>query len=201
MAVTVANGTTWATDFFKGIAFSATDELIVANNNQSAITSAYRWHWTQAAGTNIAVTTPTQAYSIAAGEQDKVLEIASANLLSGSTQLPELLIYSDPIVPLTSTTGQPLAVSMTGPTAIRLYPAPDASYTFQFRYYARPIVFAANTESYQCPANFGVVVRDGIIWQAALFLDDERAPEFGKTFYAGLNQLIEIEKRTMEVRR
>src|SRR6185295_15044765 len=130
-----------------------------------------------------------QAYSLDSSQQNKVLELASANLKSGSTQLPELLIWSDPIVPLTSTTGQPYAVSLTSPTTIRLYPAPVATYTFQFRYYARPVTFAANSESYQCPDNFGDVIRAGMIWQAALFLDDDRAPEFEKTFYAALSDL------------
>ena len=104
MAILVSDATTWATSYLKGITFSTADELSLANNVQSAVSSFYRWHWTQTAGTDIALASGTQGYNLAAADQNKVLELAYANIKSGSTELPELLIYSDPVVPLTSTT-------------------------------------------------------------------------------------------------
>jgi hypothetical protein len=202
VAISVANGTTWATNFYKGITFASADELIIGNNVQNVVSGYYRWHWLQSAGTNIAVTLASgQGYSIAAGDINKVLEMTQANLLSGSTQLPDLIIFSDFLVPLTGTTGQSIAVSLNSPTTIRLWPAPDASYTFQFRYYARPVVFTANTESYQCPDNFGNVVRAGVIWEAGKLLDDDRVPQFQKDFYESLAKLRDVERATMGVRR
>lgn len=199
MALAVSDITTHARSFFKASSdFATAEEVRLANNVQSIVTGHYRWHWLLTAGTGVATVSGTQDYSFNSADQNKVMEIASANLLSGSTQLAELLVYSDPPLPLYSTTGQPIAVSVISPTAYRLWPTPGAVYTFQFRYYARPVVFTANTASYQCPDSFADVLKAGMTWQLMEWADDTRAPEWEKRFYGQLDRLVVLERRLME---
>lgn len=196
MAYTVANLTTWATNTFKGVSLSTADELSIANNVQNAIVGRYRWLWTLTAGANISVSSGTQEYNLAAADQDKVLEIADANLLSGSTDLPALIVQSDPVVPISEATGQPIGVSLLSSTRLRLWPTPGASYTFQWRYYARPVVFTNNTDQWTIPDNFANVSRAGVVWQLAQFLDDDRAESFRQQFDALLQELVDKEAAT-----
>lgn len=196
---TVTQIMTQAISYVKGpTTFATAEEVRIANEVQSIVSGAYRWHWLATAGTNIAVSSGTQAYTMAAGDQDKVLAIMDANLLSGSTQLPSLSVWSDPIVPLSSTTGQPIAVSMTSTTAIRLWPTPGATYTFQWRYYARPVIFTTNAESFQCPGAFDAVIKLGMAWHVLVWADDTRADGFKNDFYLELARLIELEKQLVE---
>ena len=168
----------------------------MANTVQSIISGYYRWHWLATAGTNVAVSSGTQDYSLAAGDQNKVYAIATANLTEGATEQPELLVQSDNQLPVTSATGQPYAVCLITPTSIRFYPTPDATYTFKFRYYARPVIFTANSESFQIPEAFTDVVKAGLNWQVLTYADDDRAPEWKATFYELLKNHKQIEMQT-----
>ena len=198
MAFTVANSSAHAQAFLKvPSTYAANEELRFANTVQTIISSYYRWHWLIAAATNIAVSSGTQDYTMAAGDQNTVYAIAQANLLSGSTELPPLVIYSDPLLDKSSTTGQPYAVSLLSPTQVRLYPTPGATYTFQWRKYARPTIFAVNTEAWQIPEAFTAAAKLGMCWQYALYADDSRAPELQKTFYDALAEHKAAELATM----
>lgn len=186
MAFSVANSTSYVTDTLKlaSSTFAAATELRMANTIQTEITSFHRWHWAITAGTDIAISSGTQEYSMAAGNQNKVLAITEANLLEGATEQPDLLVQSDYLVPKTSTSGQPIAVSLISQTQIRLWPLPDATYTFQWQYYKRPVVFAANSENWDIPEAFTDVVKAGMLWQGGEFQDDVRAPEWKKDFFS-----------------
>ena len=198
MALTVANSSAHAQAFLKvPSTYAASEELRLANTVQTIISSYYRWHWLVTAATNIAVSSGTQDYTMAAGDQNTVYAIAQANLLSGTTELPPLVIYSDPLLDKSSTTGQPYAVSLLSPTQVRLYPTPGATYTFQWRKYARPTIFAANTEAWQIPEAFTAAAKLGMCWQYALYADDSRAPELQKTFYDALAEHKAAELATM----
>lgn len=176
-------------------AFSS-EEVIRSNVIQSAISTYHPWHWLLAACTNIAISSGTQDYSMAAGDQNTVQAIYDANLLEGATEQPQLSI-SHICLPKTSTTGQPMGACLLNATSIRLWPTPDATYTFQWRKYVRPVVFTANSDSYQCPDNFENVIIAGSVWQLAELNDDDRAEIFKKHFYEQLDQLKVSEIRTI----
>ena len=198
MALTINQAFTHAIADIKAPSTYATaEEVRMANTVQSIISGYYRWHWLAAAATNIAVSSTNQDLSMAAGDQNTVLGIQQAHLLEGSTPQPPLLIYSDSIPDATTTTGQPWAVALLTPTSVRLYPAADATYTLVWRKYARPVIFTANSESFQIPEAFTDVVKAGIKWQLLMFADDDRAPAWEKTFYELLKNHRQIEERTM----
>ncbi len=139
-----------------------------------------------------------------AGNQNLVLAIAEANLLDGSTEEPNLLVWSDPLPPKRlsgAATGQPISVSLISPTQIRLWPTPDATYTFQWRYHARPVIFTANTNNWDIPEAFTDVVKVGMLWQGGEFQDDVRAPEWKKDFFSLLANHKRIELMTVGRRR
>lgn len=197
MAVTfpISAATAHAIAFIKAPStYASSEELRFANTIESIVTSFHRWHWNIAAGTDIAVTAGTQTLTMAAANQDKVQFIVQANLLDGSTQQPELHDYSDMPVPLITTQGEPFAFSLINSTQIRLYPTPDATYTFQWRYYKRPTFHTANTEAFDVPDAFLDVVKAGMIWQILAYRDDLRAPEWEKKF----NELL-INRRRVEM--
>lgn len=133
---------------------------------------------------------------MAAGDQNKVQVIYDANLLEGSTEQPQLDTYAFNCLPKETTTGQPMAVCMISPTSVRLWPTPDATYTFQWRYYLQPAVFTVNSNSYQCPDSFENVILQGNIWKMFQLLDDDRANEQYKIFLNELSQLRNTENRT-----
>lgn len=198
MAITVTQA--WAHGLaalkLPSTAFSA-EEVRSANDIQSRISTYCLWHWLLAAGTNVAISSGTQDYTINSADQNKVQAIYDANLLEGSTEQPQLSVASIFALPKTSTTGQPIGVCLLSPTSIRLWPTPDATYTFQWRYYARPITFAANSESYQCPDNFENVILNLNIWKLMQLMDDDRADNQYKIAANELAQLKESEMKTV----
>lgn len=177
-------------------AFSG-EEVRSANTLQSIISGYSNWHWLLTAGTNVAVSSGTQDYSLNSADQNKVASLATANLLSGSTQGKELMIWSNPILPKSSDSGRPIGVSLISPTQVRFWPVPAATYTFQHTYYARPVIFTANSESFQCPEAFTDVVKEGMLWKLYELADDDRANEQLKKFDGMLKNLEQAEKRTV----
>ena len=197
MALTINQAFTHASADLKAPSTYATaEEVRMANTIQSIISGYYRWHWLAAAATNISVSSTNQDITMAAGDQNTVLEIQQAHLLEGTTPQPPLLIYSDSIPDATTTTGQPWGCALLTPTTIRLYPAADASYTFVWRKYARPVIFTANSESFQIPEAFTDVAKAGLKWQLGMFADDDRAPAWEKTFYELLRNHKRLEQST-----
>ena len=173
------------------------EEVRCANDVQSHISNFHLWHWQITAGTNIAVTLALgQDYSMAAGDQNLVLAIAHANLLEGSTEQPDLLVQTSPILPRTSSTGQPISCGQISATQIRLWPAPDASYTFKWQFYKNATVFTANTNSYDCPDHFTDVILEGNIWKLMQLADDDRQQAQYEKFVALLAEQRRREFRT-----
>ena len=137
---------------------------------------------------------------MAAGDQNSVLAIFKANLLSGSTEEPQLMIWSDSGLPRRlsgAATGQSIAVGLISPIRITLWPTPDATYTFQWHYYARPVIFTVNTTAWDIPEAFTDVVKVGMLWQGGEFQDDVRAPEWKKDFFSLLANHKRIEQITV----
>ena len=197
MALTVNQAMLHAISHIKGPStYASSEEVRFANSVQSIISGYHRWHWNITAATNIAVASTNQDLSMAAGNQNLVLAIQQANLLESSTEQPDLWVYSDPLLPKTSTTGQPFAISLLSPTQVRLYPAADATYTLQWRYYARPVIMTANTESFTIPEAFTDVCKAGMKWQVGVYADDDRAPKWEEEFFALLKNYRAIEMRT-----
>lgn len=198
MALTVNQAMLHAISFIKGPStYASSEEVRFANTVQSIISGYSRWHWNITAATDIAVSSGDQDKSMAAGDQNKVLAIQNANLLEGSTEQPDLWICSDPLLPKTSTTGQPFAISLLSPSQIRLYPKADATYTLQWRFYKRPVVMTANSESFDIPEAFTDVCKAGMLWQVLTYADDDRAPTAEKTFYDLLKNHKTVETRTV----
>lgn len=196
MATTVTQAWTHALAVCKlpSTAFTA-EEVRSANDIQSRISTFHLWHWLLTVGVDIAISASTQDYTMNASDQNDVQTIYDANLLEGSTQQAQLDTYSFNCLPRDTSTGQPMAACMVSPTVIRLWPTPDATYTFQWRYYAQPVVFTANTNSYQCPDTFANVILNGNIWKIFQLLDDDRADNQYKIFLNELSQLRTSENR------
>ena len=187
MALTVNQATLHAQAFLKAPStYASGEELRIANSIQTIISSYYKWHWLIATGVNIAMVPGTQDYTMDTADRNTVLAIHEASLLNGSTQLPPLVIFSDPILSKTGATAQPYAVSLLSPTQVRLFPSPNATYTFQWRKYARPVVFTATSENYQIPDAFTAVAKLGVAWMYLEYADDTRAPSLQKAFYEAL---------------
>ena len=96
MAFSVANATSYATSMLKlsSSTLSSADELRIANSIQTEITMFHLWNWSITAGTDIAISSGTQEYNMDSGDQNSVLAIYKANLLSGSTEEPQLMNWS-----------------------------------------------------------------------------------------------------------
>lgn len=206
MAFSVANATSYATSMLKlsSSALNSADELRIANLINTEIVMFYRWHWSITAGTDITISSDTQDYSMAAGNQNKVLAIAEANLLDGSTEEPNLMVWSDPILPKRlsgASTGQPIAVSLISPTKVRLWPTPDATYTFQWQFYARPVIFTANSEAWDIDEALTDVVKAGVLWQVMILQDDVREDTQKQDFFSLLSNHKRIELMTAGRRR
>ncbi len=201
MALTVTLGWQHAIAALKlpSTAFTA-EEVKSANDVQSRISGYYNWHWLLTAGTNHTVVAGTQDYTMTAADQNKVQAIATANLLSGTTELAALNVNSHPMLSRADTTAaareRPYAMGLISPTQVRYYPVPDASYTGKWVYFARAIVFAANTETYQCPDSFENVILAGNLWKLFQLLDDDRATPQEQDFMLQLEKQKEQEMRT-----
>jgi hypothetical protein len=191
MAISVANAMTHARSFIKAPStYASAEELRMANTVQGIISSYHRWHWNTTAGTGIAIALAGQDYTMNAADQNNVLAIQNAYLAGASTKYADLCTWGDYPLPLTDTTGRPTSVCLMSGTAVRFWPASDASYTMTWRYYKRPTVFTVNTETWDCPEPFADVVKAGMIWQVLDWGDYVQADKWQKTFY----DLLELRK-------
>lgn len=198
MALTVLQAATHARAFLKAEAgYASVEEVRIANTINSLIAAYYRWHWNVSAAANIGLTTPTQDYSMAAGDQNKVLYIQGAHLTDATTTYSALLVNDSIVLPATATTGRPIALGLISPTQVRFWPAPNGTFTLIWRYHKRPTAFTVNTESFDMPAGLDEAVKTGMIWQFLIYADDTRAIDFEKAFYAQLENAKTIERRTM----
>jgi hypothetical protein len=195
---TVEQYMTHARNYFKlNSTYAAAEEVRMANAVNEIVVKAHRWHWNIAAGADVALSTPTQTYTIDAADQNRVLYIQEAYLnTAGGDATPRLLVDGRDILPVTTVTARPIAAGLISGTQIRFWPAPDASYTLKWRYHKRPTVFTANSESWDVPGALDSVIKRGMIWQLAEYKDDTRAEAFKQEFYNELNQLISSERMT-----
>lgn len=177
--------------------YGQTEEVRMANTVNEIISNYYRWHWNETDCTNVSLTTPTQDYTINAVDQNTVLAIASAYLTDASSTYPDMLVGGDKTLSVTSVTGRPMAVQMLSPTKVRVWPAPDATYTLHWRKNKRATVFTTNTETWDVPAAFDSIAKAGMIWQLLAYADDVRAETWQNTFYQWLANQKEVERRTM----
>lgn len=198
MALTVNNSFVHAQNFIKANStYASTDEVRIANTINSLIVGFHRWHWSETEGVGRTTVAGTQDYTMDAADQNAVLAITQANLLTGTTELPELQVWSDPPLPRTDTQRRPFACGLISPTEVRLYWNPDAVYTFQWRYYARPTIFTANSENWDIPEAFTEVVKTGMIWQLLAWSDDERQDTYKQDFFNQLANHRRIEFMTV----
>ena len=206
MAFSVANASSYATSMLKlsSSALNAADELRIANLINTEIVMFHLWHWSIAAGTDIAISSGTQEYSMDSGDQNKVLAIYKSNLLSGSTEEPQLMNWSATGLPRRlsgAATGQPIAVGLISPTKITLWPTPDATYTFQWHYHARPAIFTVNSTAWDIPEAFTDVVKAGVLWQVMILQDDVREERQKQNFFSLLGNHKRVEAMTTGIRR
>jgi hypothetical protein len=206
MSFTVANATSYVTSTLKlsSTTYSAADELRMANLIQTEISMFHLWNWAITAGTDISISSSTQEYSMDSGDQNKVLAIYKANLLDGSTEEPQLIPWSAGGLPRRlrgGATGQPIAVGLISPTKITLWPTPDATYTFQWHYYARPTIFTVNSATWDIPEAFTNVVKAGVLWQGMVLQDDVREESQKNTFFSLLANHKRVEMMTVGRRR
>ena len=188
MALTAAQAITHAEGFLKVPAsYASNDEVRIANTINDFVANFTTWSWRLTAGVDIAVSAGTQDYSMNSADQNDVNAISTANLLSGSTDLSELLVGAV-ILPVDETQKQPVAVCLLSETQIRLWGLPDATYTFQWNYHKRATEFAATSENWDIPPAMAKVVKTGVIWQYMEFADDIRAPEWEKKFFIQLQE-------------
>ena len=201
MAFSVANATSYATSMLKlsSSALNAADELRIANLINTEIVMFHLWHWSIVAGTDIPISSGTQEYDMAAGDVNKVLGIFKSNLLSGSTEEPQLMNWSVTGLPRRlsgAATGQPIAVGLISSKRITLWPTPDATYTFQWHYHARPAIFTVNSTAWDIPEEFTDVVKAGVLWQVMVLQDDVREDTQKQTFFSLLSNHKRIEMMT-----
>ncbi len=206
MAFSVANATSYATSMLKlsSSALNSADELRIANLINTEIVMFHLWNWSITAGTDIAISSGTQEYSMDSGDQNKVLAIYKSNLLSGSTEEPQLMNWSATGLPRRlsgAATGQPIAVGLISPTKITLWPTPDATYTFQWHYHARPAIFTVNSTAWDIPEAFTDVVKAGVLWQVMVLQDDVREEPQKQTFFSLLANHKRVETMTTGRRR
>ena len=193
---TITQLTTHALAFVKGNStLLSAEELRIAQTVNNYVNNYYPWQWAIVAGTDIAVSSGTQEYTMAAGDQDRVHAVYEAWLVSGTTDQPPLIVFDSPPVQTTDTTGRPFAVSKISETVLRLFPTPDATYTLEWRFHTAGTVFTANTESYNAPARFDQAIKAGVIWQFLEFLDDGRSEQWKDTFFSSLELLKRNEMR------
>ena len=177
--------------------YAAAEELRLANNVQSAISSFHRWHWSAAAATDISLSASTQDYTMAAGDQDDVMAIQNAYLTDASTTYAELNTNSDKTLPVTATEDRPVSICMISPTQIRTWPTPNATYTLKWRKHSIGPVFTVNTATWQIPQHFADVAKTGMVWQLLEYHDDERAPAWKVNFDSALALQKRREQLTM----
>jgi len=193
MAITVANAMTHARSFIKAPStYASAEELRMANTVQGIISSYHRWHWNTAAGVGVAVALAGQTYTMNAADQNNVLAIQNGYLSGTGVNYADLNVWGEYPLPVTDTTGRPTSVCLLSGTQVRFWPASNASYTMNWRYYKRPTVFTANTETWDCPEPFAEVIKSGMIWQVLDYADDMRADKYQKTFY----DLLDLRKQT-----
>lgn len=198
MALTVLQAAQHARAFLKvEAAYASAEEVRIANTINSLITSYCRWGWTTTAGANISLANAVQDYTMGAADQNKVLYVQNGYLTDATTTYDQLLMNDAYVPQVTATTGRPIAMGLISPTQVRFYPTPNGTYTFIWRYHKRPTAFTANTESFDVPAGLDETVKTGVLWQFLLYKDDVRSQEVEKTFYAQLENLKTIERRTM----
>jgi len=178
---TIANLSTYARGYFKGNSdLLSTNEVAIAQEVQNYVSTYYPWKWTRVSGTNVAVSQSTQEYNLAAANQDRVYRITEAWLLSGSTDQFPLIVFDNPPVPTTDTEARPWAVSVITEDRVRLYPNPDAAYTFSFYFHDMGALFTANTESYAAPGYFDEAIKAVTLWKWAEFMDWTLGPDVDK---------------------
>lgn len=198
MALTVNQAFLSAVGYIKAASTYANvaEELRMANTVNDIIANFHNWSWSLTAGTDVSVTSSNQDYSLASADQNVVNAISTANLLSGSTNLPELAVGTT-ILPKgeTATGKRPFAVCMLSETQIRLHPFPDASYTFQFNYHIRATEFTANSENWDIPSAWADVAKAGMIWQVLDYSTDSRAQPKQQEFLALLANKKEADMR------
>ena len=198
MALTVDQSMAHARSFLKvGTSYASAEEVRFANSVQSAISSFHRWHWNAAAASNISLTQSTQDYTMVSGDQNTVLAVQNAYLTDASNTYPELLNNGDKTLPVTAIEDRPIAVCLISPTQIRLWPNPNATYTFIWRKHKYPVVITANSESFDIPDAFTDVAKQGMIGQLLTFADDDRSGEETKKFFALLAEQKRRERMTM----
>ncbi len=173
---------------------NAAEELRMANTINDLIVNSRRWSWGLTAATTIAVSAGTQDYTMDSGDQNKVNAIVEAHLLSGSTELPELMVGSLAF-PITVTQKRPFAICLLSETKIRLHPMPDATYTLKWQYTARSIEFSANNANWDIPSAMADVAKQGMIWQVLEYSDDLRAPTAKEMFFGMLKNKQEADER------
>ena len=173
---------------------SAADELRLANTVEDLITNYARWHWNSTAGQDVGIALGGQDYSLVAADQNKVLAIQDAYLTDATFKYPRLAVDGKFSLPITDDTGRPLACGLITSSAIRFWPAANASYTFKWRYYKRGTVHAANSETWDVPTAYEGIIKTGMIWQLFEYQDDVRAGQYEKRFYAMLENLARQER-------
>ena len=132
---------------------------------------------------------------MAAADQDRVHAVYEAWLITGTTNLPPLIVWDNPPVQTTDTTGRPFALSKINETQLRLFPTPDATYTLEWRFHTAGTLFTVNTNSYNAPARFDQAIKAGVIWQFLEFMDDPRSEIWKGTFFNSLELLKRNEMR------
>lgn len=194
---TVLQTVTHAQAFLKVESTYASAEHVRMGNTVNDIVSGYyRWHWNTTAGADINLSLGVQDYNMDAADQNGVLAIQQGYLTDATTTYDDLFVEHNILLPLTTKQGRPYCIGLLSPTQIRTYQEPDATYTLHWRYYKRPTVFAATSESFDCPPAFDSVVKTGMLWQFMSYADDLRAPEYQKTFYELLDNLKRAERLT-----
>lgn len=198
MALTVLQAVTHARAFLKAESgYASAEEVRMGNTVNSLIGSYFRWHWNTTAGSNISLSNSVQDYTMAAGDQNKVLYVQNGYLTDATTTYDQLLMNDAYVPRVTATTGRPIAMGLISPTQVRFYPTPNGTYTFIWRYHKRPTIFTVNSDSFDMPAGLDDTVKTGMVWQFLLYADDLRAQEVEKTFYAQLENAKMVERRTM----
>jgi hypothetical protein len=188
---------THARNFLKvGSTYGATEEVRFANTLNALICNHYRWHWLATAGQTIALSSSVQDYTMDSADQNKVNFIQDAYVSDATLKYPRLIVEGNMTLPPTDTTGRPVSVGQINTTQVRFWPAPNGTYTFNWRYHRRGTIYAANTETWDVPGAFDGLVKTGIIWQLLAYQDDTRQADYAKLFYKQLDDLRVSEERT-----
>ena len=194
---TILETMTHARNFLKvPSTYGSTEEVRFANTINALITNHYRWHWLATAGQDISLSLAVQDYTMNAADQDKIAFIQDAHLNDVTLKYPRLGIEGNLVLPPTDTTGRPTSVGLISGTEVRFWPAPDGTYTFNWRYHRRGTIYAANTETWDVPGAFDGLVKTAMIWQLLAYQDDTRQADYANLFYKQLDDLRLGEDRT-----